>query len=257
MGILDGKKGLIFGVANDRSIAAGIGRACYEQGATLAFSYFPGDKMLRRATLAVDELNPVFYAPCDVTQDGQIKTVFEQAKSQLGQIDFVVHSLAFANRDDLIKPFHQTSREGFHLALNISTYSLVEMARELVAVQPQGPCSIIALTYLGSVMAIKNYNVMGVAKAALESSVRYLALELGEKNIRVNAISAGPIRTMAAMAVGEFQTMLEFAEKKSPLNRTVTQDEVGHAAAYLLSDMASGTTGEIHYVDAGYNIVGL
>lgn len=257
MGILDGKKGLIFGVANDRSIAAGIARACHAQGAQLAFSHLPGDKMLRRCKLAVDELNPLFYAPCDVTQEGQLKEVFEQAKAEMGQIDFLVHSLAFADRNDLINPYHQTSREGFNLALNVSAYSLVEMTRELIAVQPDNPCSIIALTYLGSVMAVQNYNVMGVAKAALESSVRYLALELGPKNIRVNAISAGPVRTLAAMAVGDFQSMLELAEGKSPLKRTVSQDEVGTSAAYLLSDMASGVTGEIHYVDAGYNIVGL
>ena len=257
MGILDAMKGLVFGVANDRSIAAGIARACYGHGAQLGFSHLPGEKMARRAGQATQEMAPLMLAPCDVAEDEQIKAVFEKAKEVMGQIDFVVHSLAFANREDLVNPFHQTSREGFRLALDISAYSLVAMAREYVAVQPDGPGSLITLTYLGSVMAVPHYNVMGVAKAALESSVRYLALELGEKNIRVNAISAGPIRTLAAMAVGGFQEMHEFAEKKAPLKRTVSQDEVGQTGAYLVSNMASGVTGEIIYVDAGYNIVGL
>ncbi len=256
MGILDGKKGLIFGVANDRSIATGVAKSCHAHGASLAFTHLPGDKNLRRVSQATKELDPLFLEPCDVTEEGSIKAIFEKAKSEMGQIDFVVHSLAFANRDDLVKPFSQTSKEGFELALNVSAYSLIEMAREYVAVQPDGPGSLMTMTYLGSVMAVPNYNVMGVAKAALESSVRYLALDLGEKNIRVNAISPGPIRTLAAMAVGDFGKMLDHATEKTPLKRTVDQSEVGETAAFFASDMSSGITGEITYVDAGYNIVG-
>lgn len=257
MGILDGKNGLIFGVANDNSIAAGIARQCRAQGATLGFTHLPGDKMERRVRKVTDPLDAALLTPCDVSDDEQIHAVFEQAKAKLGQIDFVVHAIAFANRDDLTNPFHQTSRDGFSLALSISAYSLVAMAREYVKVQPDGPGSMVTLTYLGSVMAVPNYNVMGVAKAALESSVRYLAWELGEKNIRVNAISAGPIRTLSAMAVGDFQEMQDHAAKKACLRRNVDQDEVGSTAAYLASDLAGGVTGEILYVDAGYNVVGL
>lgn len=256
MGLLDGKKGFIFGVANDRSIAAGIARACHAAGATMGFSHLPGEKMERRVRLAVEDLEPALMTPCDVSDDGQIKSACEQAKETLGQIDFVVHSLAFADRKDLTQPFYQTSREGFRLALDISAYSLVALAREYVAVQPEGPGSIITLTYLGAERAVPKYNVMGVAKAALESSVRYLALDLGEKGIRVNAISAGPIKTLAAMAVGDFSQMLDHAAQKACLKRNVNQDEVGQTGAYLASDMSSGVTGEVIYVDAGYNIVG-
>ena len=256
MGLLDGKKGFIFGVANDHSIAAGIARACHAAGATVGFSHLPGEKMERRVRLAVEDLEPALMAPCDVSDDEQIKAAFEQAKAELGQIDFVVHSLAFADRKDLTQPFYQTSREGFRLALDISAYSLVALAREYVAVQPEGPGSIITLTYLGAERAVPKYNVMGVAKAALESSVRYLALDLGGSGIRVNAISAGPIKTLAAMAVGDFSQMLEFAAQKACLKRNVDQDEVGQTGVYLASDMSSGVTGEVIYVDAGYNIVG-
>jgi len=256
MPLLENKKGLIFGVANDRSIAAGIARSCHAHGATLAFSHLPGDKMLRRAKLAVQDFNPAMLEPCDVTNDNQIKNVFDKAAQTLGHIDFLVHSLAFANREDLVNPFHQTSREGFHLALDISAYSLVALTREYLRVQPDGPGSVITLSYLGSVKAVPNYNVMGVAKAALEASVRYLALELGPKNIRVNAISAGPIRTLAAMAVGDFQSMLDHTQNKAPLKRNVDTEDVGNTAVFLASDLASAVTGEIHYVDAGYHIVG-
>ena len=256
MGILDGKKGLIFGVANDRSIATGIASSCHNQGATLAFTHLPGNKNLRRTKQVIDDFDPAMFEPCDVTDDGQIKDVFDKAAKTLGHIDFLVHSLAFANREDLNNPFHQTSREGFRLALDISAYSLVALAREYLRVQPDGPGSIITLTYLGSVKAVPNYNVMGVAKAALEASVRYLALDLGQKNIRVNAISAGPIRTLAAMAVGDLQTMLDYTQNKSPLKRNVNIDDVGNTAVFLASDLSAAITGETHYVDCGYHIVG-
>lgn len=256
MSILAGKKGLIFGVANDRSIAAGIAQACFDYGAKLGFTYLPGEKMERRVRQATKEMDPILMEPCDVCDDEQIKAVFQKAKQTMGYIDFVVHSIAFANREDLLKPFYQTSRDGFQLALNISAYSLIALAREYEAIQ-QGPASLITITYLGSIRAVPKYNVMGVAKAALEASVRYLALDLGKKGIRVNAISAGPIRTLAAMAVGDFQKMQEHAEEKAPLRRNVDQEEVGQAGAYLASDMSSGVTGEIMYVDAGYNIVGV
>ncbi len=257
MSLLEGKNGLVFGVANDRSIAAGIARPCYAQGAKLGYSHLPGEKMERRARQAVQDLDPAFFVPCDVADDQQIKVALESAKKQLGRIDFIVHSLAFANREDLTQPFYRTSRDGFSLAMDISAYSLVAIAREYVAVQPEGPGSIMTLSYLGAERAVPKYNVMGVAKAALEACVRYLALELGEKSIRVNAISAGPIKTLAAMAVGDFSQMLEFAAQKAPLKRNVDQDDVGRTGVYLASDLSSGVTGEIIYVDAGYNIVGL
>ena len=256
MSILDGKKGLIFGVANDHSIATGIAQACHNHGAQLGFTFLPNEKMEHRVHQATKALDPILMEPCNVCDDEQIKAVFLKAKETMGYIDFVVHSLAFANREDLLRPFYQTSRDGFQLALNVSAYSLIALAREYEAVQ-QGPGSLFTVTYLGSVRAVPNYNVMGVAKAALESSVRYLALDLGKKGIRVNAISAGPIRTLAAMAVGDFQKMHELAEQKAPLRRNVDQEEVGQAGAYLASDMSSGVTGEIMYVDAGYNIVGV
>lgn len=257
MGFLDGKNGLVFGVANDRSIATGIAQACHAQGARIGYTHLPGEKMERRVRQAVEELDPTFLVPCDVSDDQQIQAAFAAAKEQLGQIDFLVHSLAFADRKDLTQPFYQTSREGFRLALDVSAYSLVAVTRELMNVQPEGNCSVMTMSYLGAERAVPKYNVMGVAKAALEAVVRYLALDLGSQNVRVNGISAGPIKTLAAMAVGDFGQMLDFAAQKAPLQRNVDQDEVGKTGVYLASDLSSGVTGEVIYVDAGYNIVGL
>ncbi len=252
MGLMDGKRGVIFGVANDKSIAWGVAQQLKEAGAELAFTYL-NEQLEKRVRPLAESLDSKIILPCDVASDDEIQSVFDELKKAWGTIDFVVHAVAFANRDDLKNPFSQTSREGFALAMDISAYSLVAMTRSAIPIMNEGG-SIITMTYLGSVMAVPGYNVMGVAKAALESSVRYLACELGEKNIRVNAVSAGPIKTLAASGVGNFKEKMRVMEQRSPLRRIVNQDEVGKASLYLLSDLASGVTGEIHYVDAGFNI---
>jgi enoyl-[acyl-carrier protein] reductase I len=253
MGLMDGKRGIIFGVANDMSIAWGIAQQLHAAGATLAFTYL-NDSLEKRVRPLAESLQSPLVLPCDVASDAQIEETFATLEKAWGKIDFVVHSVAFANREDLKQPFTQTSREGFMLALDISAYSLVAMTRYAVPLMNEGG-SILAMSYLGAERAIPGYNVMGVAKAALEASVRYLASELGEKNIRVNAISAGPIRTLAASAVGDFKSKIKLMDDYAPLRRTVTQEEVGKSALYFLSDLASGVTGEIHYVDGGFNIV--
>lgn len=253
MGLMDGKRGIIFGVANDMSIAWGIAQQLHAAGATLAFTYL-NESLEKRVRPLAESLQSPLVLPCDVASDAQIEQTFATVEKAWGKIDFVVHSIAFANREDLKQPFTQTSREGFMLALDISAYSLVAMTRYAVPLMKEGG-SILAMSYLGAERAIPGYNVMGVAKAALEASVRYLASELGEKNIRVNAISAGPIRTLAASAVGDFKSKIKLMDDYAPLRRTVTQEEVGKSALYFLSDLASGVTGEIHYVDGGFNIV--
>ena len=252
MGLMDGKRGVIFGVANDKSIAWGIAQQLHEAGAEIAFTYL-NEALEKRVRPLAESLGSTLILPCNVASDDEIEAVFKELGKEWGTIDFVVHAVAFANRDDLKNPFSQTSREGFALALDISAYSLVAMTRCAIPLMPAGG-SIITLSYLGAMMAVPGYNVMGVAKAALESAVRYLAAELGEKNIRVNAVSAGPIKTLAASGVGNFKEKLHIMEERSPLRRTVNQDEVGKASLYLLSDLASGVTGEIHYVDGGFNI---
>lgn len=252
MGLMDGKRGVIFGVANDKSIAWGIAQQLHEAGAEIAFTYL-NEALEKRVRPLAESLGSTLILPCNVAFDGEIEAVFKDLGKEWGTIDFVVHAVAFANRDDLKNPFSQTSREGFALALDISAYSLVAMTRCAIPLMPTGG-SIITLSYLGAMMAVPGYNVMGVAKAALESAVRYLAAELGEKNIRVNAVSAGPIKTLAASGVGNFKEKLHIMEERSPLRRTVNQDEVGKASLYLLSDLSSGVTGEIHYVDGGFNI---
>jgi enoyl-[acyl-carrier protein] reductase I len=264
MGLMDGKRGVIFGVANDKSIAWGVAQQLKEAGAELAFTYL-NEQLEKRVRPLAESLDSTVILPCDVASDDEIQSVFDELEKVWGKIDFVVHAVAFANRDDLKNPFSQTSREGFALAMDISAYSLVAMTRSAIPIMNEGG-SIITMTYLGSVMAVPGYNVMGVAKAALESSVRYLACELGEKDIRVNAVSAGPIKTLAASGVGNFKEKLRVMEQRSPMRRIVNQDEVGKASLYLLqdevgkaslyllSDLSSGVTGEIHYVDAGFNI---
>lgn len=253
MGLMDGKRGIIFGVANDMSIAWGIAQMLREQGAELAFTYL-NDALEKRVRPLAESLGSTVILPCDVASDEQIAQTFAELEKAWGKIDFVVHSVAFANREDLKQPFSQTSRDGFKLAMDISAYSLVAMARYAVPLLKDGG-SIITLSYLGAERAVPGYNVMGVAKAALEASVRYLAAELGEKQIRVNAISAGPIRTLAASAVGDFKSKIKLMDDFAPLRRTVTQEEVGKSAVYFLSDLASGVTGEVHYVDGGFNVV--
>lgn len=259
MGLLDGHKGLIFGVANDRSIAWHIAKNLIDQGATCGFPHLPGEKMERRVrkTLEAGGLTEPWMIPCDVTKDEDLDRVFDAAKERFDTIDFLVHSVAFADREFLrMGNFHRTPRDAFARALDISAYTLVAMARRAVDLMPNGG-SIIAMTYYGSEKVIPGYNVMGVAKAALETSTRYLAAELGEKGIRVNTISAGPIKTLSSMAVAGLEEIFGWVEKKAPLNRNIEADEVGKTAVYLLSDLSSGVTGENIYVDCGYNIVGL
>lgn len=264
MGLLDGKKGLILNIANDRSIATHIAINCIKQGATCGFGYLPmGDaaKSERRVRKAMEEggFPDAWLHQCDVGSDQSIEAFFAAAREQFPQIDFLVHSLAFANREYLKSEygnFSATPRDVFTQACDISAYSLIALARAAVPMMPNGG-SIIAMTYLGAEKVIPGYNIMGVAKAALESTARYLAADLGIKKIRVNTVSAGPVRTLSAMAVGKIDEMFAHQERKAPLQRNIDGDEVGKTAVYLLSDLSSGVTGENIYVDAGFNIIGL
>jgi enoyl-[acyl-carrier protein] reductase I len=257
VGLLDGKTALIFGVANDHSIAWGIAQAFAREGATLGFSY-ASEALERRVKPLAASVGSTFVEPCDVSNDEAINEVMEKVRNSLGEIDILVHCIAFANRDELGGAFYDTSRDGFHLAMDVSVYSLTALARAALPIMRENG-SIVTLTYLGSLRAFPNYNVMGVAKAALEASVRYLALDLGQhdKHIRVNAISAGPIRTLSAAGVSGFKGLHSRFREVAPLRRNIGLEEVGNAAVYLCSDLAAGVTGEVHYVDAGYNIVGL
>jgi enoyl-[acyl-carrier protein] reductase I len=255
---LTGKNALVTGIANNRSIAWGIAQQLHKAGANLGITYLPDErgKMEKKVAELVEPLNPSLFLPCNVQDDEQIKSTFETIREQWGKLDILIHCLAFASKDDLSGDFSQTSRSGFNTALEISTYSLVQLSGAAKPLMTEGG-SIVTLTYLGGVRAIPNYNVMGVAKAGLEMSVRYLAAELGPQNIRVNAISAGPIRTLASSAVGGILDMIHHVEEVAPLRRTVSQLEVGNAAAFLCSDLSSGITGQILYVDAGYEIMGM
>ncbi|MDZ8031980.1 enoyl-ACP reductase FabI [Nostoc sp. DedSLP04] len=255
---LTGKNALVTGIANNRSIAWGIAQQLHKAGANLGITYLPDErgKMEKKVAELVEPLNPSLFLPCNVQDEDQIKSTFETIGEQWGKLDILIHCLAFASKDDLTGDFSQTSRSGFNTALEISTYSLVQLSGAAKPLMTEGG-SIVTLTYLGGVRAIPNYNVMGIAKAGLEMSVRYLAAELGPQNIRVNAISAGPIRTLASSAVGGILDMIHHVEEVAPLRRTVTQLEVGNAAAFLCSDLSSGITGQILYVDAGYEIMGM
>ncbi|MBN3963612.1 enoyl-ACP reductase FabI [Nostoc sp. NMS8] len=255
---LTGKNALVTGIANNRSIAWGIAQQLHKAGANLGITYLPDErgKMEKKVAELVEPLNPSLFLPCNVQDEDQIKSTFETIREQWEKLDILIHCLAFASKDDLSGDFSQTSRSGFNTALEISTYSLVQLSGAAKPLMTEGG-SIVTLTYLGGVRAIPNYNVMGVAKAGLEMSVRYLAAELGPQNIRVNAISAGPIRTLASSAVGGILDMIHHVEEVAPLRRTVTQLEVGNAAAFLCSDLSSGITGQILYVDAGYEIMGM
>jgi len=252
MGLMTGKKGIIFGVANEKSIAWGVAQQLRAAGAEIAFTYL-NEALEKRVRPLAESLDATIILPCDVQNEDEMVAVFSELEKQWGKIDFVVHAIAFANREDLKRPFSQTSRDGFRLALDISAYSLVSMTRCALPVMNKGG-SIVTMSYLGAVRTVPSYNVMGVAKAALESSVRYLAAELGEQGVRVNAISAGPIRTLAAAGIADFKKKLSVAEERAPLKRLISQDEVGKSSLYLLSDLSSGVTGEIHYVDGGFNI---
>ncbi|WP_373530603.1 enoyl-ACP reductase FabI [Nostoc sp.] len=255
---LTGKNALVTGIANNRSIAWGIAQQLHKAGANLGITYLPDErgKMETKVAELVEPLKPSLFLPCNVQDDEQIQSTFETVRQKWGKLDILIHCLAFASKDDLTGDFSQTSRSGFNTALEISTYSLVQLSGAAKPLMTEGG-SIVTLTYLGGVKAIPNYNVMGVAKAGLEISVRYLAAELGSQNIRVNAISAGPIRTLASSAVGGILDMIHHVEKVAPLKRTVTQLEVGNAAAFLCSDLSSGITGQVLYVDAGYEIMGM
>jgi enoyl-[acyl-carrier protein] reductase I len=254
MGLLSGKKAMIFGVANERSIAWGIAQALHREGAELGFTFL-GEALEKRVRPLAASVNSPLVLPCDAGDDAQIAAVYEAVAKIWGKFDILVHAIAFANKEDLEGAFYNTSRAGFHLALGVSAYSLIALTRPAVPLLNAGG-SIMALTYYGSDKVSPNYNVMGVAKAALESSVRYLAADLGPIGIRVNAISAGPIKTLAASGISGFKDKLKLAALSTPLRRTVTQDEVGNAAVYLASSLSSGVTGEVHFVDAGANIMG-
>ena len=253
---LEGKTGVIFGVANKRSIAWACARSLADAGMRLVVTY-ANERLEKSVRELSSELSGSVVLPCDVTKPDQIDGVFDAIKRELGGLDSVIHAVAFARREELEGDFFHTSKEGYMLAHEVSAYSLTEITRKALPVMEGREGSIVTLTYIGGERVIKNYNIMGIAKAALEASVRYLAADLGPRWIRVNAISAGPIKTLAASGIGDFRYILKWNELNSPLRRNVTIDDVGGAALYLLSDLASGVTGEIHHVDAGYNVIGM
>jgi len=255
MGLLEGRRALVFGVANDHSIAWGIARALHGEGAVVGFSSVES-LIERRVRPLAESIGSTFVEPCDVQSDEQIRAVMSKWGSTYGQLDILVHALAFAKREDLDGAFVDTSRDGFALALDVSAYSLVALVREARAMLPAG-ASVMTLSYYGAEKVVANYNVMGVAKAALEASVRYLAADLGPSGIRVNAISAGPIRTLAASGIAGFRKLYGSFGEVAPLRRNVTIDDVGRSAVYLASDLSSGVTGEVLYVDAGFNVLGV
>jgi len=252
VGILAGKKGLILGVANDKSIAWGVTQACKREGAELGFNYL-GEMLEKRVRPLAESVGGTFLEPLDVSDDAQMDDFFAKVEQHWGKLDFLVHSIAFANKDALRARFSTTSRADFQLALDISAYSFIACASRAAKLMTKGG-SMVTMSYLGAVRAVPNYNVMGVAKAALEASTRYLAQDLGADGIRVNAVSAGPIRTLAASAVGDFRRLMEKSARGAMLGRNVSQEEVGNATAFLLSDLASGISGEVHYVDAGFHV---
>ncbi|WP_022723823.1 enoyl-ACP reductase FabI [Rhodopseudomonas sp. B29] len=254
-GLMQGKRGVILGVANNRSIAFGIAKACRAAGAEVALTW-QGDALKKRVEPLAAELGGLLVGHCDVTDPSTIDAVFDELKAKWGKIDFVVHAIAFSDKAELDGRYVDTTADNFSKTMLISCYSLTAIAQRAEKLMPDGG-SIITLTYYGAEKWMPHYNVMGVAKAALECSVRYLAADLGEKNIRVNAISAGPIKTLAASGIGDFRHILKWNEYNSPLRRTVTIEEVGDSALYFLSPLSRGVTGEVHHVDSGYHIVGM
>jgi enoyl-[acyl-carrier protein] reductase I len=253
--LLQGRQGLILGVANKRSIAWAIAQSAAREGARLAFT-FQGEGVEKNVRELAGTLRRSVVLPCDVTDDGQVALLFEKLGREFGRLDFLVHCIAFANRRDLENDFVQTSREGFRLAQDVSAYSLVGLVRAALPLFPSAGGSVLTMTYLGSQRAIPRYNVMGVAKASLEASIRYLASDLGSRNIRINGISAGPINTLAARGIPGFAEILHHYRQKSPLRRNIEAAEVGDAAVFLLSSYSRAVTGEILFVDAGYHIAG-
>jgi len=254
-GLMAGKRGLVMGVANNRSIAWGIAKACADQGAELAFT-FQGEALQKRVTPLAESVGSNIVMPCDVTDAASMDAVFERLSKEWGKLDFLVHAIAYADKDELDGRYVDTSLENFTASLAISCYSFTALCRRAEPLMTDGG-SLVTLTYYGAEKVIPHYNVMGVAKAALEASVRYLAVDLGRNNIRVNAISAGPIKTLAASGIGDFRYILKWNELNAPMKRTVTIEEVGKTGLYLLSDLGSGVTGGVHHVDAGYNVIGM
>ena len=254
-GLMDGKRGLIMGLANDKSLAWGIAQKLREHGAEMAFSY-QGEALAKRVIPLAEELGSDFCFDCDVSDMAALDAAFETLKKRWETIDFVVHAIGFSDKSQLRGKFYDTTLDNFLMTMNVSAYSLVAVAQRARAMMPNGG-SILTLTYYGAEKVVPHYNVMGVAKAALETSVRYLANDLGPENIRVNAISAGPIQTLAARGIGDFNYILKWNQLNSPLRRNVTIEDVGGAGLYMLSDLASGVTGEVHYVDGGYNVIGM
>lgn len=255
-GILAGRKALIFGVANDRSIAWAVARELHAQGAELAFTY-AGEVLEKRVRPLAEGIGSDLVLPCDVTRDEEIEAVFEEVGRRWEGLDILIHAIAYADKEDLSRPYLQTGRAGFHTALDVSSYSLVALTRHAAKLMKGRAGSVVTLTYMGSEKVVPNYNVMGVAKAALEASVRYLAYDLGPEGIRVNAISAGPVKTLAAAGIAGFRDMLRYASERAPLKRNVDPAEIGRTAVYLASDLGSGVTGETVHVDAGYNVMGM
>jgi enoyl-[acyl-carrier protein] reductase I len=254
-GLMDGKRGLIMGLANDKSLAWGIAQKLREHGADLAFSY-QGEALAKRVIPLAEELGSDFTFDCDVSDMAALDAAFDSLKQRWDTLDFVVHAIGFSDKSQLRGKFYDTTLDNFLMTMNVSAYSLVAVAQRARAMMPNGG-SILTLTYYGAEKVVPHYNVMGVAKAALETAVRYLANDLGPENIRVNAISAGPIQTLAARGIGDFNYILKWNQLNSPLRRNVTIEDVGGAGLYMLSDLASGVTGEVHYVDGGYNVIGM
>jgi enoyl-[acyl-carrier protein] reductase I len=255
-GLMAGKRGLVMGVANDHSIAWGIARLLHEQGAEIAFTY-QGDAQAKRLKPLAAGIGSQIVLPCDVEKDEDIDAVFAALKKQWGGLDFLVHAIAFSDRDELKGRYVDTSRANFARSLDISCYSFTAVARRAAALMGEKGGAMVTLTYLGAQRVMPNYNVMGVAKAALEASVRYLAADLGNDGVRVNAISAGPMRTLAGSAVGDARMVFKWNKAHAPLKKSVELNHVGGAALYLLSELSGGVTGEIHFVDAGFNVVGM
>jgi len=254
-GLMTGKRGLIMGLANEKSIAWGIAQACFEAGADMAFSY-QGEALKKRVGPLAEKVGSDFLIECDVSDNSSILKLFAEIEKEWGQLDFLVHAIGFSDKTELRGRYVDTSLENFNTTMNISVYSFTAVARQAEKLMPNGG-SMLTLTYYGAEQVMPHYNVMGVAKAALETSVKYLAEDLGKDNIRVNAVSAGPIKTLAASGIGDFRYILKWNELNSPLRRNVTIDDVGKSALYLLSELGSGVTGEVLHVDSGYHIVGM
>jgi enoyl-[acyl-carrier protein] reductase I len=252
-GLMEGKRVMVFGVANDRSIAWGISQMMHQQGARLGFNYV-GDALERRVRPLAESVDADIIVPCDVTDDTQVSQAFGQVREVWGGLDVLVHSVAYADKNDLSGRFHNTTRHGFLKAMEISAYSLVHLVREAVPLMGQGG-NIITMTYYGAEKVVENYNMMGVAKAALEASVRYLAADLGPDGIRINAVSAGPLKTLAATGVKNFRGLMSQFEERAPLRRNVTLEDVGRASLFLCSEMGAGVTGEVLHVDLGFNVL--